>query len=100
MAACKSIIKQTVKYPNYNLICHLIVYSIPEEDQYVGIFVDITNMQQSQAKLKELKTETIIQAQELIQHQIEMAQLLAKHLGESTAKGELLMQKLIEAIDK
>ena len=92
-------IKKVIRYNSYNLICNQIHYSIPDENQYVGVFVDITNLQQNQTKLTNLKTETVIQAQELMEHQIEMAQQMAKFLGENTAKGETLMRNLIKVID-
>jgi PAS domain S-box-containing protein len=93
-------IHQKVKYPNYNLICHQIVYKLEQEKQIVGIFVNITDSENSETKLKNIKTDTILQAEELIQHQIKMAQELVGFLGENTAKGEALLNKLIKAIEK
>ncbi len=95
-----SIIREELKVPNYNLICHQFCYSIPEENKLVGIFVDVTDFQQNKSKLNKIKTDTIIQAHELIDHQIKMAQEQAKFLGENTARGEMLLQKLIDAIEK
>jgi c-di-AMP phosphodiesterase-like protein len=89
-----------IHYKSYNLVCHQICYPIEEENQYVGIFVDITDTQHNKDKLRDLKTETIIQAQELIDHQIKMAQELARFIGDHTAKGEMLMNKLINEIQK
>lgn len=93
------VIKKIIRYSSYNLVCNQIHYAIPDENHYVGVFVDITNVLQNEIKLSDLKTETIIQAQELIDHQIEMAQQMAKFLGENTAKGETLMRNLIKVID-
>lgn len=93
-------LRQTVQYTSYNLICHQISYAIPEMSQFVGIFVDITDFTLNKDKLTELKSETIYQAQELMDHQISMAQDLARFLGENTARGEALMQKLIDSIQK
>ncbi len=89
-----------VKYPNYKLTCHLVCYSIEEENQVVGIFVDITDTHSNKEKLKDFKTETILQAQELIEHQVSMAQELAKFIGDHTARGEMLMNKLINEISR
>ncbi len=89
-----------VHYQSYNLVCHQICYAIDEENQYVGIFVDITDKQYNKEKLRDLKTETVIQAQELIEHQIKMAQELARFIGDHTARGEMLMNKLINEIQK
>jgi hypothetical protein len=61
----------------------------------VGIFVNVTHHQASQQKLDQLRAQTVLQARELLEHQIEMAQRLAQFLGESTAKGEDLVEKLM-----
>ncbi|MDV7403068.1 hypothetical protein RZS08_67210, partial [Arthrospira platensis SPKY1] len=67
---------------------------------YVGVYVDTTDTQSSKEKLTAIKSETVIKAQELIDHQINMAQELARFLGENTAMGESLMKKLIDSIRK
>jgi len=100
LLAGKSLVKEEVSYSNYNMICHLFCYRIQEQNQVVGIFVDVTDFHQNKEKLQSLKVDTIIQANELIEHQINMAQQFAMFLGENTAKGEVLLQKLIEAIKK
>ncbi|PKP53404.1 MAG: hypothetical protein CVT92_04500 [Bacteroidetes bacterium HGW-Bacteroidetes-1] len=94
------VVKQIVHYGSYNLICHLIAYSLPEDNNFVGVFVDVTDSQVSKEKLTEIKSETVIKAHELIEHQISMAQELAKFLGENTARGEILMKNLIDSIKK
>ncbi len=93
------VVKDQVRYPNYHLNCHQVCYYLKENNSLVGVFVDITDLQDNETKLKNIKTETVIQANELLEHQINMAQDFAKFLGESSAKGELLLQKLINAID-
>jgi iron only hydrogenase large subunit-like protein/uncharacterized Fe-S cluster-containing protein len=93
-------IHQKTKHPNYNLICHQIVYTLEKEKMIAGVFVNITDFETNEAKLKNIKTDTILQAEELIEHQIKMAQELVRFLGENTAKGEALLTKLIKAIDK
>ena len=90
-----SLIEMTVEHTHYSLICHQIAYLLPKERQYVGIFVNITNQRTSQQKLDTLRTQTITQASELLQHQIQMAEEIARFLGESTARGEDLVEKLI-----
>jgi len=94
------LIKQTSVFQNYNLVCHQMFYTLPDLEQYVGIFVDITNFQLNSEKLDEIKSETLQKANELIAHQIEMAQELAKFLGEHTSKGEALLNQLIQSTKK
>lgn len=93
------VVRKTVKYPHYNLICNQTHYAIKESNQIIGIFDNVTESQKSQGELKKIKVDTVIQAQELIDHQIKMAQDMASFLGESVSKGEMLMNKLINSID-
>ncbi len=89
-------IETTVLHENYHITCHQLLYKLPEEKQYIGIFVNITKNLADSEKLDSMREKTIQQAQELIDHQIEMAQQLAKLLGESTAKGEELVDNLLK----
>ncbi len=89
-------IEKTIKHENYGLTCHQIMYKLVEEKQYIGIFVDITKNLTDVEKLDSLREKTIHQAQELLDHQIGMAQQLAKLLGENTAKGEELVENLLK----
>ncbi|NLL53391.1 MAG: 4Fe-4S dicluster domain-containing protein [Peptococcaceae bacterium] len=74
---------------------HQLVYRLYEENQYVGIYTDVTGMLVTEAKMEELKTQTIKKAQELLEHQIKVAQTMAKFLGESTARSEELVERLM-----
>lgn len=94
-SAQESLIEKLVEHPRYNLVCHQVMYPLRDEGQYVGIFVNITNTQSNQQKLDRLRAQTVLQARELLDHQIQMAENLAKFLGESTAKGEDLVEKLM-----
>jgi PAS domain S-box-containing protein len=89
-------ITTVIRHDRYNLRCHEILYTLPEEKQYVGIFVDITGSNVSKEKLDRLRAQTVTQARELLEHQINMAQTIAKFLGESSGQGEALLEKLIE----
>jgi len=94
------VIERTVEHPRYNLVCHQVMYPLSDESQYVGIFVNITSTQTNQQKLDHLRAQTVLQARELLEHQIQMAENLAKYLGESTAKGEDLVEKLMLLADE
>jgi iron only hydrogenase large subunit-like protein/uncharacterized Fe-S cluster-containing protein len=88
--------EQTVTHDKYNLICHQIMYCLHEEKQIIGIFVNITNSQLNKEKLDQLRVQTISQARELFDNQLDMAQKIAQFLGESTAKGERLVANLMQ----
>jgi PAS domain S-box-containing protein len=91
----EQLIEMIVEHKRYNLTCHQILYPLREERQYVGIIVNITNSRANQEKLDQLRAKTVLQARELLDHQIRMAENLARFLGESTAKGEDLVEKLM-----
>ena len=95
MAAGETDIAETVaRHDKYNLVCHQILYALREERQYVGIFVNITHSRASQEQLSKLRAQTLIQAQELLDHQLAMAQKVTQFLGESAAQGEVLVEHL------
>jgi iron only hydrogenase large subunit-like protein/uncharacterized Fe-S cluster-containing protein len=85
----------TVLHRPYNLLCRELLYMLKEEKQIVGIFINITSQQEHEKKLKEIRSQTVEQANELLEHQIKMAQNIAQFLGESTARGEELVRKLM-----
>ncbi len=91
----EQVIEMVVEHKRYNLTCHQILYPLPEERQYVGIFVNVTNSRANQEKLDQLRAQTVLQARELLDHQIHMAENLARFLGASTAQGENLVEKLM-----
>jgi PAS domain S-box-containing protein len=89
------LVNTVVTHSRYNLVCHEILYALPEEKQYAGIFVNITKTRSDEEKLDKLRAQTVMQARELLEHQIRMAQTIAKFLGESTAQSEGLLEKLM-----
>ncbi len=95
VAGTRELVETVVRHERYNLVCHQILYPLPEEQQYVGIFVNITTSQADREKLDKLRAQTIAQAQELLQHQISMAQQIGQFLGESAARGEKLVENLM-----
>ncbi len=84
----------TARHEKYSLVCHQVVYALPEVEQYVGIFVNITNSLSTQEKLKRLRSETLRKAEELMEHQVQAAQEMARFLGESTARSEELLRNI------
>jgi transcriptional regulator with PAS, ATPase and Fis domain len=91
----ETMVEMTVRHERYNLVCHQILYPLPEERQYVGIFVNITHSRTSRKQLDELRAQTLLQARELLDHQVGLAQQIAQFLGESTARGEQLVENLM-----
>lgn len=79
---------------------HQILYKMPKTVHFVGVFSDITRIQITQKELASVKEKTVKQAQELLNHQIEMSLEIAKFLGESTAKGEELVERLLNVYEQ
>jgi len=90
-----SLIDDIFEHEKYNLVTHQVMYKLGVENQLVGIFVNITKRQESIEKLQKLRQQTLVQAQELMEHQIDMAQKIAEYMGQSTARGEVLVDHLI-----
>ena len=90
------LVEMVVEHPRYHLVCHQIAYPLRDENQYVGIFVNITRSQKDREELSHLRAQTVNQARELLQHQIQMAQQIGKFLGESAAQGEKLVDNLLQ----
>jgi len=88
------------RHRKYGVVCRQMIYSMKEEGQIVGIFINMTAPLDARKRIEELRGQTVAQANELLAHQIHMAQEMARYLGESTAKGEELVKKLISLADE
>jgi hypothetical protein len=96
MAAPDQLISSSVDFPSYNLVCHQLLYSLPDDRQYVGIFVNVTGAKTSMNKLTQLREQTVIQARELLEQQIQMAETVAICLGGNAARAESLLENLMD----
>jgi len=85
-----------VNHEPYNLVCHEVLYSLPAEKQFVGIFMNITTLQKNETQLDQLRQQTVKQARELLEQQVQMAETIAACLGENTARAESLLETLME----
>ena len=98
--ATGTIEKSETVITNYGRKYQQIAYYIPSAHQYVGVYIDISGLKLTEEKLNRIKMQTVEQARELLDHQIEMAMTMAKFLGESTAKGEELVERLMNIYEK
>lgn len=96
MAAPDKLIDTMLEYPSYNLVCHALLYSLPDDRQFVGIFVNVTGVKMSMTKLDKLREQTVTQARELLEQQIQMAETIAMCLGENAARAESLLENLMD----
>ena len=77
------------------LACKQMIYPLREEGQIIGIFVKMTPHAADADANARQRAQTVAQARELLAHQIDMAQHIAMFLGESTAKSEELVKKIM-----
>ena len=89
-------IESVVHHEPYNLVCHEVLYSLPAERKFVGIFMNITMLQKNETQLDQLRQQTVRQARELLEQQVRMAETIASCLGENTARAESLLEILME----
>ena len=89
-------VESIVNHEAYNLICREVLYSLPAEKQFVGIFMNITTLQRNETQLDQLRQQTVRQARELLEQQVRMAETIASCLGENTARAESLLETLME----
>ena len=73
-----------------------VLYAIPDEDQYVGVYTDISQIKFDAGQLDLIKRQTLQQAKDLLDNQIQFSQEMAHYLGNSTAKNEEMVKKLID----
>lgn len=80
-------------------IYHQLIYKLNTEKQFVGIYVDITKLRMDEKRINSIQIKGIEQAKELLEHQMRMAQDMAKFLGENTARGEELVRRLLNTYE-
>ena len=71
------------------------LFPIEGEDLYCGIFIDISDEEKAKEHFRELRSQTLKRAQEVISRQMQTAQEIARLLGETTAETKVLLVKLM-----
>ncbi len=83
-------------YPDLGIVTREIIFPVKNTDAVVGIFIDITSEKRQQEQYNLMKSQTIQQAQEVIEKQMMVAQEIAGLLGEATAETKVQLSKLIK----
>ena len=89
-----SVLRDTKEHAKYGITCHEILYKLVDENQIVGIYVNVTETQERKRELDALRAQTISQARELLENQLQLATTIARALGENTARAEALIERL------
>ncbi len=79
---------------------HEQLYKLPSENQYVGMYTDVTQIRFDEKQIDLIKKQTVEQAKELLDHQIKFSQEMAHFLGMSTARSENLVTRLMDLYEE
>jgi iron only hydrogenase large subunit-like protein/uncharacterized Fe-S cluster-containing protein len=79
----------------YGIKYHELLYALRDEGQYVGMYTDISQLKFDEGQVDLLKRQTLAQAKELLDHQIAFSQEMAHYLGQSTARNEEFVRRLM-----
>lgn len=71
---------------------------IPEQELYMGIFIDITKQEKQEQDLLKMQEETLKMAQRVIDKQMRVAHEIAGLLGETTAETKVTLTKLQKVV--
>ena len=80
----------------YGIKYHEMIFALPEEGQYVGIFADVSKMKYDSRQLDAIKMQTLQHARDFLDHQIKFSQEMAHFLGKSAAQSEEMAKYLID----
>ena len=85
-----------VEFPQYNLITSASIYRLEGENALIGIFANITKTREDEDKIAKIRSETLANAERVIDKQMRMAQEIAGILGETTSETRVLLRKLTD----
>ncbi len=88
------------EYPQHGLYVRKVVFAIEAEGVAACIMVDLTRQRRQMEELLKLRRETIAKANEVVDHQMRVAQEIAGLLGEATAEAKVSLLRLVEAFDQ
>jgi len=87
---------KSVEFPQYGLIANESIYRIADENVLIGIFANITKTREDEDRIARMRSETLANAEEVIEKQMRMAQEIASILGETTSETRVLLRKLTD----
>lgn len=79
---------------------HEIVYRSEDRRQFIGFYLNLSKIKLDGGQMELIRDQTVTQAKELLEHQIEFAQNIARYLGESTAESEALVKRMIDLYEE
>ena len=98
MLTHNNIYGKKVDYPDRKLATLQNIVYIEEQNNVLGIFQDVTSVEEKKQQAYKVKVETIEMAQKVIDKQMLVAQQIAGLLGETTAETKVTLTKLRDTI--
>ncbi|MBR6653973.1 MAG: 4Fe-4S binding protein [Oscillospiraceae bacterium] len=80
----------------YGTKYHITLYAMRSEGQYVGMLTDISRMKLDEGQMHIIERQLLVNARELLEHQISFSQEMAHQLGRNTAKTEELVKRMLD----
>ncbi len=80
----------------YGTKYHITLYAMRNEGQYVGMLTDISRMKLDEGQMHIIERQLLVNARELLEHQISFSQEMAHQLGRNTAKTEELVKRMLD----
>lgn len=87
---------QVVTLPQYGLIVTASIYRLQGENVLIGIFANITKTKEDEDRIAKMQSETLANAERVIEKQMRMAQEIASILGETTSETRVLLRRLTD----
>jgi hypothetical protein len=87
-------------FPRYDVTIRMILFPLVEENYVACIMVDITPDVVQQEEMRRLKQDLIINVNNVIDKQMQIAQEIASLLGETTAEAKVSLVKIRNALNE
>lgn len=87
---------KTISLTQYGLIVNESIYRLDGENVMIGIFANVTKTKEDEDRIAHIRSETLANAERVIEKQMRMAQEIASILGETTSETRVLLRKLTD----
>ena len=91
-------IYETVR-SKYGIRYHEVVFPMRDENEYVGIYTDISALKIDNYQIDLIKRQTLENAKDLLHQQIAFSQDLAAYIGRNEAKSEALVKQIVALLE-
>ena len=83
----------------YGIRYHEIVFPMPDEQEYIGIYTDISALKIDSYQIDLIKRQTLENAKDLLRQQISFSQELAAYIGRNEARSEALVKQIVALLE-